>query len=443
MTTDHCRDDALLAYQFGACANDEERAIREHLMACPGCRERFDEIGRDIEEVTQPSSVPPRAAALSPDVRKLGEFVDVANRMTLEQAEGEAFLDEAQAVEPEALAGLLILQPATVGLVRVLVTRARDLLSQSPPDAVIVTAATAALADRLSTRTYPDSTVAQLRGRAWTEYANALRYVSRNEEAIAALDHADVAMRIVPAAAYDRAVASFVRAMVYRQLDAGDEAMALLRDAASVFRDHGDERRFIDCGVVEGAILYRAGRLDAARDRFRATLTAAESLRDFETMARLHNNLGHCAADAGDVAAATTLFGRARDLFENLGLTTEIARAEWGSGRALATAGRYAAAVGCIEAARHKFEEAGMVSEAAFCGLEIVEALVRAGDTAAARTTLAQTLDRSRGARLGGNAIAALAYLSDRLDAPEALRHVHGFFESLQGDPNLTFALPA
>jgi tetratricopeptide (TPR) repeat protein len=442
MIMDHCRDDALLAYQFGACANDEERAIREHLMACPGCRQRFDEIGRDIEEVT----IPPhsrRGSTLSPDLQKLGEFVDVANRLDREQSDAEAFLEEMTLAEPLGLPAVLEERPPTVGLVRALLTRARELLVQNPAEAVIVSGSAAALTDRLSTRVYPDATVAQLRGRAWTEHGNALCYVSRNDEALAALERADAALRVIPAAAYDRAVAAFVRAMVYRQLDAGDEAMALLRDAATVFRDHGDERRFIDCGVVEGAILYRAGQRDAARDRFRAALAAAESLRDFETMARLHNNLGHCAADAGDVAAATTFFGRARDLFENLGLTTEIARAEWGSGRALAAAGRHLAAVRCIEAARGKFEDAGMAGEAAFCGLEIVESLVHAGDPAGARAALDRTLARSRGTQLGANAIAALAYLADRLDAPEALRHVHGFFESLQGDPNLAFALPA
>jgi tetratricopeptide (TPR) repeat protein len=443
MIMDHCRDDALLAYQFGACANDEERAIREHLMACPGCRERFDEIGRDIEEVTIPPHASSRAQELAPDIAKLGEFVDVANRLNREQADAEAFLEESSLADPGELPVMLAAQPATVGLVRALLARSRDLLVQNPTDAVTVTGATAVLADRLSTRSYPDATVAQLRGRAWTEHANALCYLSRNEEALASLDRADAAMRTVPAVAFDRAVASFVRAMVYRQLDACDQAMTLLREAAAVFHDHGDERRFIDCGVVEGAILYRSGRLDDARDRFRAALAAAESLRDFETMARLHNNLGHCAADSGDVIAATALFGRARDLFENLGMTTEIARAEWGSGRALAAAGRHLAAVRSIEAARRKFDEAGMVGEAAFCGLEIVEALVHAGDPGAAQTALDRMLDRSRGAQLGANALAALAYLSDRLDAPEALRHVHGFFESLQGDPNLAFALPA
>ncbi|HYK01816.1 MAG TPA: hypothetical protein VE974_08670 [Thermoanaerobaculia bacterium] len=87
---------------------------------------------------------------------------------------------------------------------------------------------------------------------AWKEVANAHKYRSNYDEALAALYRADLALKDEPGLAHDRAILEFARATTLSEINRFPEALALLRDAAEIFGDHGDEHRIAQCELLRG-----------------------------------------------------------------------------------------------------------------------------------------------------------------------------------------------
>src|SRR6185369_9761038 len=150
-------------------------------------------------------------------------------------------------------------------------------LEKEPREALLLSDLAASIAETLPPDSYPAVVLAQLRAHAWKDRAQALAYIGRYPEALEALDRAELQLTF-GALAHDRAIVRYVRALTLQKVNRFEESRALLAECSQVFRDHGDDRRYLYCGIAEGIQLYREQRFAQAYDTFLPLIEVARQL---------------------------------------------------------------------------------------------------------------------------------------------------------------------
>ena len=146
-----------------------------------------------------------------------------------------------------------------------------------------------------------------------------------------------------------------------------------------MFRDHGDDRRYLYCGIGEALLFDRTERYREAYDTLIPLLEVARGSGDVESEARIQSNLAHAAVYLGELQAANVHLSEAIARFVDLGKRVEAIRTELAGGRVLLARGQQRLGIQRLYDARRSFLMHGMVEEAGLCGLEIVEALLQNG----------------------------------------------------------------
>jgi tetratricopeptide (TPR) repeat protein len=253
----HFDDETLFQYAEGTSPIATE--IETHVASCDRCsnelgshRELVDSLQSD--EVWKDPVPAPRQFVV--------DVVEFADRARLEDANAAVICDEVlsgpAAWWPQRLRQLESV--CTAGMVRQLLERMRQFLSKSPANALQVTAMAIDIANSLPVADYPCDYAVKVRAQAYRDHAHVLSFMGRYPEA---LDIAEKAKRLfdqVPMPEYDLARLAQVKALILRCIDRQPEALALAREAAETFLRFGDTARYANARVIEGAILYEAGR---------------------------------------------------------------------------------------------------------------------------------------------------------------------------------------
>lgn len=375
-----------------------------------------------------------------PDPRRMTEFAETARRLQRERIAAEEIAQQLGETPHEEWPRLAEQQELhTSGVLDRLSSEVAALLEREPQAALSAANLASAIAEVLSVDAYPPVLLAQMRALAWKDRAQALSYIGRHDEALDSIDRAERLLVAFGSLAHDRAVARLVKAIVLQHLQRFDESLSLLAMCRSVFLDHGDSKRQLYCGIAEGILLYRRGALDRARDVFVPLLEVARSSGDMESLARLHNNIGHCSIELGETMIAHRHFDEAMRNLRGLGREAEAIRVEAAFGRVLVSRREFRSGIARLAASRSQFLAHGMVEEATLCGVEIVSALMESQRVEEARCLSAELADD----RLGVGALQALRYLDQEIQAHDAslavVRHVRDYLESLRDDPAREF----
>ena len=300
-----------------------------------------------------------------------------------------------------------------------------------------------AVARSMPDSAYPAVVIAQVRAHAWKDVAQSLGYLGRNREAIEALDRAEAEIGNFITLAHDRAIVRFVRAKTLQELERHDESLALLSECKAVFREHGDTRRLLLCGIAEGVLLHRLRKFREAREAYLLLLAGTGESLDRESAACLHNVIGHCSIDLADYDTAETHLSRAIELFEAIGEPMQAAKAELGRGRLLLRSGRVDRGIAHLRVTRATFLRNELAEEAGLCGLDIVEGFLLLDKYAEAETLARQIITEFTAASLNTRAITALGYLSEALAAKKAstalVTDVRNYIVSLRTAPEREF----
>jgi len=341
-------------------------------------------------------------------------------------------------------------QLRTAGVVRRLCAESRSLRERQPMHALVVADAAIAIGDQLAPSRYPQALLDELRGDAWHERANVLRYLGRPAEALDALDIAERAYSRSPVAVYWTAIVEYSRAVVFLETGRLEEAVQLARKSARIFRQFGEDERYVHAKMLEAAVLFDHSRYRDARDLFLGLISTARELGDAATLARLYLNVANCQLRLNELTSADTYFARALSLYEALGLETERIRTRWNIGCLRIAAGDVADGLARLREARREFEELGARTDAALVTLDIAEALLAGGSEAGAREAaeLSASLVRSfTGFGMTGNALTALAFLQEAFASgkvtPQLVRHVREYLESHPDQDGVPFVPPA
>lgn len=379
-----------------------------------------------------------------PDPARVQEFAETARRLQRERQESAdvvtRVLSETPREEWPRLATRAELRNS--GALNRLEAEVSSRLEKEPQEALLLSDLAASIAETLPPDSYPAVVLAQLRAHAWKDRAQALAYIGRYPEALEALDRAEQQLAF-GSLAHDRAIVRYVRALTLQKVNRFEESRELLAECGQVFRDHGDHRLQLFCGVAQGIQLYRERAFREAYEVFIPLLEVARQLGDVETEARVQNNLGHCAVELGDIPAANIHLGQATAAFTELGRTLEAIRTEMTFGRLLVTRGAVAAGIQRLHNARRSFLMHDMIEDAGICGLELIEAyLVSQNLDEAAR--LAHEIARQFiSAGLNHRALVAVVYLNEalvkRTASVETVQHVRTYVDALRDDPTREF----
>jgi hypothetical protein len=335
-------------------------------------------------------------------------------------------------------------QYRTIGVFEALLAAAREELDRNPANALELTKLVEPYVASLEVPQNGETFLLLFRARFWKEYAHALRATGSLQEALVAVQRSLADVGGESAYALERADAELLEAYIRHELDDTAGALRSLASSAAIYTSYGDVRRYLNARTMEAILQFELRQYRPAELTFLAVKAEAERLDDKELLARVLNNLGHCALKQKHLAVATDRFTRALVLFEELRWDSERERAIWGLVSVLGNQGRVDDALDGLFKVRGEFMARGMVLDAAAVALGAVELLVTARRFDMLRVLCADLVTIFTEAGMKANAVRALAYLQEEAASAQldvsTVRRVHQFVRTLKDDPELTFA---
>src|SRR5438270_9023869 len=325
----HLDNDAIADYVLSG-GREKFAGVAEHLKECEQCQISFRSTVTFFEalttqEVWQAADSPfgvvtEERSVLEFAARCQQEYLDARAALAPLLNDPVGFIRER--LERHA-------ENVTAGAVRVLSEAANNECERNPLHARNLAEAAVAIAEQLSSDDYPRETIHAMRGLAWKECANALRFLAEYPAALDAVDRAEREFSRHGPGGYELASLAYIRAVVYNYMERLEEANLQATESARIFSAYGDKSGWMRARSVEAGVLsYRREFAEAAR-AFEQLRAYAESNDDPIGMARQSYNMATCFLELGDTARATPLLLEARQIFAQEGVRTELVRADW------------------------------------------------------------------------------------------------------------------
>jgi tetratricopeptide (TPR) repeat protein len=445
--TGHYDELALHQYLDDPESFEERAALETHLTFCHPCSVLLEDLRAFEATLASDDLWVAEAGGEEPPV----ELRAVAELLAQEDAAAEQLLAPLTGSPASFRRANVTAIPEmrTAGVVRRLSAESRALRERQPMHALVLADAAIAISDLLPPRRYPEALVDELRGNAWLERANVLRYLGRYAEALDATDIAERAFEDLPVEVYSLALVDYLRAVICVETERLDEALRLARRSARVFRQFGEEERFVHAKMVEASVLFDQNRYRDARDLFVSLVRVAKGLGDAPTLARLYGNVANCQLRLHELESADVYFARALSLYEALGLETERIRTRWSIGSLRIANGDISDGLARLREARQEFEHLGLRSDAALVTLDIAEALLASGERSGAREAAelcASIVDSFTSVGMTGHAMTALAFLHEAFETgratPALVSHVRHYLQSRPDHTGHAFVPP-
>jgi tetratricopeptide (TPR) repeat protein len=444
----HLDDDALAERALLSDGESGDPAAEAHLVECAECTVRLNGIRALYAALETPDSWD-AANALGNARGREEEILAFAERMQQEYAAAETalapLLTNAVAFVRERVERQA--EYRTLGAVRVLAEAANSSCERNPIHARNLADAAVAIAGALAEDEYPPASIRVLRGLAWKERANALRYLAEYDAALDALDRAAAEFEHLGSHSFEFASLAYIRAVILTYTDRLDEAVQQAAESAAIFTQHGDVERAMRARSVQAGVLYYRGEYRAAVAIFEELLAFAESRNDTIESARQSYNTAVCWLELGECEPAEQSLKRARQTYLMLGLQTEVARTDWKLGVVPRIAGNLQESVARLRYAKVACEQIGMADEAANVALDLMESLILLDEVREVTSLCADVMRHYRRAGKVRQALIAVAFLKDAAAAGtihvHAVKHVRGFVEALDRQPELLFVAPS
>jgi tetratricopeptide (TPR) repeat protein len=446
--SDHYDELTLQEYLDDPESFEGRTALEMHLVLCGLCTALLDEL-RAFEATLSLDGVwdTSRSGVDQPP----GELRALAELLAREEAEATQLLSTLLVSPASFRRANVTSNPAmrTAGVARRLSAESRALRERQPMHALVLADAAIAIADQLPPRSYPDTLIDELRGSGWLERANVLRYLGRYDEALDALDISARAYAQSPVSVYSLAVVEYVRAVIFVEIGRLDEALLLARRSARVFRQFGEDDRFVHAKIVEATVLFDRSRYREARELFLSLVQTAKKLGHAATLARLYGNVANCQLRLHELTSAELYFARALSLYEALGLETERIRTRWSIGSLRIANGDIPDGLARLREARREFEQLGLRTDAALVTLDIAEALLADGAPVGVRQAAelcASIVESFTAVGMTGHALTALAFLQEAVAGgratPALVRQVREYLETNPDHSGIPFVPP-
>ena len=443
MAERHYDDEALISLiETGRTGADV------HLPSCKTCREKLDSF-RDLSGILHDASVWDRKLLNEEPVPStIANLRAFADRMTAEDTRAEAYLNDLLAGPREEWMPRLQQHPEyrTAGVVRKLIAAVSRAVDTMPPDAVEITRLATEIADHVAPTMRASDETAKLRGAAWRERAFALLYTGAFPEALLAVERADAEFSRCIVDEFDRARVGVVKSLILRAFEKFDDAQPVVSRSAALFQLYGDLERTASATMAQAHLLFSRSDFEGANKILTVLELRLRESGNVETHARVLANLGYAARKMGNVDRAVQYYDLSTQIFDVLGITTELNRNRLNAAVILAEAGRLPDAQSRFETVLADFDSQGMTEEATLARLDIAEILLaqeRFVEVEALCQAAMRSLERA-GLEYTSRALTALAFMREaagkRTVTQNLVRGVRDYIKKLPSQPTLQFA---
>ncbi len=440
----HLDEDVLAEYALLPDGPREDPETAAHLAQCAECTVRLNGIRVFLDALASPASWE-ISGALDTGRGSDEDLFDFAD-----QAQQE-YVDACEALAPLLMNAVAFVRERvdqkaeyrTLGAVRVLAEAANAACEREPIHARNLADAAVVIAEALSAGHYSLDSIRALRGLAWKERANALRYLAEYDAALEALDHAEKEFAHFGSRTFESANLSYIRSVILTYTDRLGEAAQQAALSAAIFTEYGDADRAMRARSVQAGVLYYCRDYRGAVAIFEELLAYAEGKGDRVETARQASNAAACWIELGDGVRAESLLIGARETYQLLGRRTEVAVADWKLGVIPRLAGDLKESVDRLRAAKAACEQLGMADEAANASLDLMESLILMGRTSEISPLCSEVMRYYKRAGKVHQALTAAAFLKEAASAgtirTETVNHVRRFVEELDRRPELVF----
>jgi len=444
----HFDDETLDEYALDVEGTMRGRAeIEAHLNVCSTCSVRVGSTTAFLETITSPEVWSTAEAMLDPDSHER-RIVAIATRVQNEYAAAstdfQPFLNDAVGFVRERVERRP--EYRTAGAVRLLTETAHACCERDPIHSRNIAEAAVAIADQLPLSEYPEPVVQTLRGAAWKERANAMRFIGEYPEALTSLDRAERELRRLPLPSIELGNTAYIRAIVLTYMDRLDEAERFAAQSAEIFASFGDVDRWFLARSLEGGVLYYRSDFASALAVFERLLKHAEANSDPVEIARHAMHVGVCCIQIGRTARAAECLLVARQIHSELKNRIELLRIERWLGVLSRISGNTSDSIGRLRRARTEFAQLGLLDDAALATIDLVESLIVADQTSDIAKLCGEAMRYIRRAGNRRQALVAAAYLKEAADKRELtlrrVEHVREFIQRLEARPSLRFEPP-
>lgn len=301
----------------------------------------------------------------------------------------------------------------TAGVIRELFAQMRLTVEKSPATALQITTLAVELAEALDTNAYPHPVPAILQAQALRTHAAVLSFIGNHRQAIEHADEARALFERIPCMAFELARTALVKAASLQLVDRGEEALALLREAADTFHGHHEYEWHANARMTEGAVLYNLGTIKSALETWRS-IAADPALGELAAV-RVRHNIALCLVDLGEPAAAAASARRCIDDFERLDHLTERTRSRMVLGMALLATGDAEQAIAVLRRTCREYVDFELAVDAAYASLQLVQALLVTNRLQEVPAICREVIALCTKAGMQARAVTALSFLHEAL----------------------------
>ena len=420
--------------------------VRQHVAECGQCSQVADDIRSFETELANPANW--EGVGDIEGATDAGDLRAFEARLETEYQDAVARLrdyEQREAAPKFAAYGVAKLaNMQTAGAVKRLCELANGMCERHPLYALTLAEAAVAIAICLREPLFRPKTLHSLRGEAWKEQANALRYLGRYPQALTALDAAEEELSQNPHDVSGWISATYVRAWILTEQEDFERAQRLAGEAAQRAFSVGDEQRYRNSRHLLGTIRFYLRDFTGARAIYEELLHDATARGDEYWTALESLAIGNCWIESDDVTRGMSALDRAVTLYTRLQLPTEVSRARWAISRGLFRQGRHSEAKNRLRDVIREMTSHGMLTDAAEAAVDLAEILLALGRPHEVVKLLAGVVQAFANAGKVTGALAALGYLKDAAAAgsvpASTVRHVRHFIRRAERQPELLFA---
>lgn len=421
----HPSREALEGFLLSLLPASEAQAVAGHLLrGCQRCQRDmamissilFDEEDADLEVDLSSDLEEAYDRAITLAMAKAVRTVESLHRQRDEST------DQVDTLVREAISGreVTVEGPVSVGLCEALLDRSFDLRDSDLRSMLRLARCAQDVADRLDSDSYPQGLAFDLRARAWSNLANALRLNDDLESAQRAMKQASEHRMSGTGDPLLHARLSDLAASLEYSLRHFGEALRLLDVALAIHRRHSGPHEIGRILVLKGLYTGASGDAATGLQFLTQSLKLVDRARDpFLAFQALHNIL-YLRTELGEFEAADRQLRRMLPLYEHY--ATPVIRL-----KLLGVEGEIAAGLGELELAEARFRQARAEYEAqemgymaALLSLNLAIVLLRQGRSSEVREIVLSAVSAFHALGIEREARAAVQVLREAQEQDQA-----------------------
>ena len=440
----HPHDDVL--EEFLLSQESGHLAVLRHLQWCAQCRARLAYLPRERAAETAPTrdgAITAYERAIEESQRTAGEW-EAALERERDEAPGLFVELLGQPLDQrEALFGSPVSRFHTWGVFELLVERSLEITSQDPARGENLGLLALRLADHLDAERYGAERIADLQARAWAYIGNACRMRFDFPAAEEAFLNARARLKEGTGDSLEMAILLDLRASLRRAQRRFDESLRMLGRAVKIFLGAGERHRAGRSLVNMSTVHYHASDPALGIPLLQQALELIDPEREPRLLLCARHNLVFHHAELGHFQEAQKLYREARPLYRSFNEPWVQNRRSWVRGKIAHGLGQLKLAETRFLAARDGFLQEGVPYDTALVSLELALLYAEQGRTAELKRLAAEMVPIFSSRQIHREALAALTFLRQAVEAEEASLEVLGrvadFLRKAEHDPELRF----